>query len=153
MSKWFLYFGTERKGSWGAWYYGVWLRGIIVIRTWYGTHKNLPEGTYFPIFTKNIWSYVLWPNTLTTGTRAMQIHYDINSRARHGNCSLRTFVNINLFIWRKDWCYSYPPEVRVHEGVVSRSFCFSRQSEPFSWERLLSPFVGGVFQKKLLDYF
>ena len=34
------------------------LRGGIVNRT-YSTHKNLP-GTYFPIFTNNIWSYLLW---------------------------------------------------------------------------------------------
>ena len=35
----------------------IW-RGTIVNRT-YGTHKNLP-GTYLPIFTNSIWSYLLW---------------------------------------------------------------------------------------------
>ena len=35
------------------------LRGTIENRT-YGTHKNLP-GIYLPIFTRNIWSQLLWP--------------------------------------------------------------------------------------------
>ena len=34
------------------------LRGAIVNRT-YGTQKNLP-GIYVPVFTSNIWSYLLW---------------------------------------------------------------------------------------------
>ena len=33
-------------------------RGNIVNRT-YGIHKNLP-GIYLPIFTNNIWCYLLW---------------------------------------------------------------------------------------------
>ena len=35
------------------------LRGAIVSRTC-GLHKNLPVYIYVPIFTSNIWSYLLW---------------------------------------------------------------------------------------------
>ena len=38
------------------------LRGTIVNRT-YGTHKKLP-GIYFPLFTSNIWPYLLWSTVI-----------------------------------------------------------------------------------------
>ena len=49
------------------------LRGAIVNRT-YGIHKNLP-GIHLPIFTNNIWSYLLWSPVIEELLSAQQNTY------------------------------------------------------------------------------
>ena len=50
------------------------LRGTTVNRT-YDTHKNLP-GIYVPIFTDNIWSYLIW---LTAVNRTYGTHKNLST--------------------------------------------------------------------------
>ena len=58
--------GLLRGGVWAVFCWCLLLRGTTVNRTC-GAHENLH--IYFPVFTDNFWSYLLWPprNNSTLG--------------------------------------------------------------------------------------